>query len=80
MTVRHPITLTCREVVELVTELFEDAMSAEDRARIEQHLLVCPPCTLHVRQVEDMRKLARELPSTVAPPPILDVFRRWRPR
>jgi len=80
MTVRHPITLTCREVVELVTELLEDALATEDRARIEQHLLVCPPCTLHVRQVEDMRKLARELPSAAVPPQILDVFRRWRPK
>lgn len=83
MTVRHPIRLTCQEVVELVTELFEDAMSAEDRARIEQHLLVCPPCTLHVHQVEAVRGLARELPpaAPAAPPPaLLDAFRRWRPK
>jgi len=80
MMVRHPTTLTCQEVVELVTELFDDAMPPEDRVRIEQHLLVCPPCTLHVRQVEDTVRLARELPAAVASPQMLDVFRRWKPR
>jgi len=78
--VRHPITLTCKEVVELVTELFEDAMPPQDRARVEQHLLVCPPCTAHVRQVQTTIGLARELPSPTPPPQILDVFRRWRPK
>jgi anti-sigma factor RsiW len=78
MTVRHPTTLTCKEVVELVTELLDDAMPPMDRARIEQHLLVCPPCTLHVRQVEDTRALARELPAAPPSPQILDVFRRWK--
>lgn len=80
MTVRHPTTLTCQEVVELVTELLDDAMPALDRARIEQHLLVCPPCTLHVRQVEDTRALARELPPASPPPSLLEQFRQWKPK
>ena len=80
MTVRHPIDLTCQEVVELVTELFDDSMPPQDRARIEQHLLVCPPCTLHVRQIEDVRGLARELPAAAPSQQVLDVFRRWRPK
>lgn len=78
MTVRHPIILTCQEVVELVTELLEGAMEPQDRARIEQHLLVCPPCTLHVRQVGDMKALARELPPIAPPPELVDLFRRRR--
>lgn len=80
MTVRHPTMLTCQEVVELVTELLDDAMPPQDRARIEQHLLVCPPCTAHVHQVEDTRALARELPAAAVPPQILDAFRRWKPK
>ena len=78
MTVRHVITLTCREVVELVTEMLDDAMPAEDRARLEQHLLVCPPCTAHVQQVRDTIALARELPASAPPAAIADVFRKWK--
>src|SRR5258706_107737 len=70
--VPHPTALTCKEVVELVTELLGDALAPEDRARLEQHLLVCPPCTLHVGQVRstvallgDLREPAR-LPSDTA--------------
>lgn len=48
---RDSTTLTCKEVVELVTEFLADSMSPEERVRLEQHLLVCPPCTLHVGQV-----------------------------
>jgi anti-sigma factor RsiW len=80
MKVRHPILLTCQEVVELVTELFEDALPAEDRARIEQHLLVCPPCTTHVHQVTETRDLARDLPSSPAPANVLEMFRARRPK
>ena len=78
--VRHPILLTCQEVVELVTELFDDALAGQDRARIEQHLLVCPPCTLHVRQLADTRQLARELPMSTPPPHVLDLLRARKPR
>jgi hypothetical protein len=74
----HPITLTCKDVVELVTELFDDGMPPEDRVRLEQHLLVCPPCTLHIRQVEDTLRLARELPAASLSPDTLDLFRRWK--
>ena len=82
MTVRDPMDLTCKEVVELVTELLSDALTVEDRVRLEQHLLVCPPCTLHVGQVRATIELAGRLRSQETPvatdSPLMDVFRRWR--
>jgi len=79
--VLNPATLTCAEVVELVTEYLGNAMSAEDRVRIEQHLLVCPPCTIHVGQVRTTIELMarlRDAPSASVAPALVDVFRRWK--
>jgi len=42
-----PYGMTCAELVELVTDYVEGALAAEDRARIDAHLAVCPPC-VHV--------------------------------
>ena len=80
MTVRHPLHLQCREVVELVSDLLDGALDPEDVVRVEQHLLVCPPCTLHVKQVRTTIALAAETQHTAAAAPAaaLDVFRRWK--
>ena len=81
MTVSHPIWLHCREVVERVTDLLGDTLSAEDRIWLEQHLLVCPPCTVHVQQVRDVIALTGETRTPPADPSsALDAFRRWKAR
>ena len=43
--------LTCQEVVELVTDYLEGALSEEDRARFERHLELCDGCTRYVDQI-----------------------------
>jgi hypothetical protein len=78
MTVRDAATLTCRELVELMTDLLSDALPAEDRARLEQHLLVCPPCTLHLSQLKTSIALTAELKQPAEPGPALELFRRWK--
>jgi hypothetical protein len=84
MTVRDPARLECREVVELVTEFLGDALTPEERARLEQHLLVCPPCTLHVAQVRSTIGHLAELRTDGAPvrlaPTLVDLFRQWKKR
>jgi anti-sigma factor RsiW len=82
VTVRDPSVLECKEVVELVTEFLGSALTPGDRARLEQHLLVCPPCTLHVAQVRatiaHMAKLrASDAPVDVSPA-LVDLFRQWK--
>jgi hypothetical protein len=66
VTVAHPTRLVCKDVVELLTELLSDALDPVSRARIEQHFLVCPPCTIHLGQVRATIALSRELRA--APP------------
>ena len=80
MTVRDAANLTCREVVELVTELLSGTLEPEERARLEQHFLVCPPCTLHLAQMKSTIALTQELGSEnqAAPATIVELFRRWK--
>jgi anti-sigma factor RsiW len=83
MTVRNVVDLVCQEVVELVTEYLGGAMQPEDRVRLEQHLLACPPCTAHLAQVRATLELARDLrPEAPAPAgdgeeDLLSLYRRW---
>lgn len=77
----HPTQLACREVVELTTDFLGHALTAVERAHLEQHLLVCSPCTMHLRQVRATIALTKELgapaPSAVAPS-LLAAFRKAR--
>ena len=43
--------LTCKEMVEIVTDYLEGALSPEDRSRFEQHLALCDGCTYYVEQM-----------------------------
>ena len=70
MNARHPTRLVCKDVVELFTELLDHALDPESRVRIEQHLLVCPPCTVHLGQVRATIALAGELREQGATPPV----------
>jgi anti-sigma factor RsiW len=80
MTISHVIRLACREVVEHITDLLAGELSADDAIRLEQHLLVCPPCTLHIEQVRTTIALAAETRAPAAPVPddALAMFRRWK--
>jgi anti-sigma factor RsiW len=81
MKARGGATLTCQEVVELVSDLLDGYLPAEERALLEQHLLVCAPCTLHVEQmkttIEVTGRLRAAPDSRQVPAPVLDLFRRW---
>ena len=43
--------LACQEVVELVTSYLDDALSAEDRERFEEHLVFCDGCENYLEQM-----------------------------
>jgi anti-sigma factor RsiW len=43
--------LTCQELVELVTDYFENELDPSDRARFERHVVACSGCTNYVRQM-----------------------------
>jgi anti-sigma factor RsiW len=41
-----PGGISCREVVEIVTDYLDGALPPEDRDRMDAHLEACPPCVL----------------------------------
>jgi len=42
--------MKCREVVELMTDYLEGALTAPDRERFEQHIVGCDGCRAHLQQ------------------------------
>lgn len=74
--------LTCRELVELVTEYLEGALSPEDRARFDQHITECADCTAHLQQMRrTLRLVGRLTEGSVSPEAgeaLLGAFREWR--
>lgn len=80
MKARNIVELMCKEVVELVTDYLSHAMAPEDRVCLEQHLLVCPPCTAYLQQVRTTMALAHGLRDDEPPADIeadlLSLFRR----
>lgn len=43
--------LSCAELVQLVTDYVEGALSAEDRRRFEEHIVFCDGCAAHLDQM-----------------------------
>ena len=74
--------LTCKEVVELVTEYLSDAMADADRARFDAHLAGCDPCTEYLRQMRTTIALSGRLDPAAMPDDVkrdlVDAFRRWK--
>ena len=74
--------LTCAELVELVTDYMEDALSDEDRRRFEEHVAICPPCRAYLEQMrQTLRVLGRLTEDSLSPEmevTLLDVFRDWK--
>jgi anti-sigma factor (TIGR02949 family) len=77
-----PGGISCREVVEIVTEYLDGALSEEDRARMEAHLAACPPCVTYVEQIRTTRRLAAAAEAELEQRPdrdaLLAAFREFR--
>ncbi|MGH2947370.1 MAG: anti-sigma factor family protein [Solirubrobacteraceae bacterium] len=43
--------ITCRHVVEIVTDYFEGALDPRERVRLEQHVSLCQGCSAYVDQM-----------------------------
>src|SRR5215469_4454185 len=74
--------LTCRELVQLVTAYRDDALPPSERARIEAHLAICPPCVHFVEQfdltVRAIGGLHEESGQEAFIQDLLTLFRAWK--
>ncbi len=73
--------LSCREVVELITEYLEGAGSSEQRIGVERHVAICPPCRGFLGQVRHSIAVSAELPDASISPEVRDAlvetFQTW---
>jgi len=73
--------LTCRELVDVLTDYLEDALPPLERARVEEHLATCPDCIAYLAQMRTTIGLLDRLRDDDVPQPALDelmhAFRGW---
>src|SRR6266581_9019549 len=74
--------LTCKELTELITDYLEERLPQTERARLEQHLSVCPGCVTYLDQMRLTIKALGGKPRVEIPKAIesdlLLAFRRWK--
>lgn len=73
--------ITCRELVEIVTDYLEGTMPARQRRRFDRHLSQCDGCTHYLEQMRTTIALTSRLRAEALPPeavaPLLAAFRDW---
>jgi anti-sigma factor RsiW len=73
--------LTCRELVELVTDYVEGALSEEERLRFEEHIERCGGCNVYLEQIRQTISVLGYLPTDGLSPDaereLLEAFRGW---
>jgi len=76
--------ISCKELVDLVTDYMDETISDEARAKFEQHLSECGYCNAYVKQMHLTVTLTKKLSeaesdvSKPAPNELLDIFRKWK--
>ena len=74
--------LTCAELVELVTDYYEGALSPRDVDRFEEHLAFCSSCLNYVEQmrqtIESVGTVRGEDLSPQVQTALLEAFRDWK--
>jgi anti-sigma factor RsiW len=53
--------LTCKELVELVTDYFEGSLPRSERRRFERHLTGCDGCSVYLEQMRQTIELTGAL-------------------
>jgi anti-sigma factor RsiW len=75
-------SLSCQELVELVTDYLEGALSSEEHARFEAHLDECVNCVTYLEQMRSTIRLTGTLRSEDLDPhaeqAMLAAFQAWK--
>ncbi len=76
------MALTCKELVELVTDYLENVLDPAERTRFEEHLKRCDGCTTYLdqmrRTVRALGKLTEESIAPDARQELLQIFQDWK--
>jgi anti-sigma factor RsiW len=76
--------LTCKELVELVTDYLEGVLDSQDRERFEVHLVTCNGCTAYLQQmrktIQAVGNLKENSLSPQAKEDLQALFRKLNPK
>jgi anti-sigma factor RsiW len=74
--------MRCQDLVEVITDYLEGALSPGDRLRFEEHLAVCEGCRNYLEQMRATVRLAGALKTDSIPDGVreqlLTAFRDWK--
>ena len=74
--------ITCKELVELVTEYLEDTLPTDTRRRMEEHLSGCEGCTHYLEQMRQTIRLTGQVREESLSPQqrddLLRLFHDWK--
>lgn len=74
--------LSCKELVELVTDHFDEKLSSGDQAGFVAHLETCDGCEMYLEQmrqtIDAVGKLPEESIPAEAKEELLEAFRKWK--
>lgn len=51
--------MTCKDVIEFLDDYVAARLSADERARFDEHLALCPPCRDYLKTYQDAIALGR---------------------
>jgi anti-sigma factor RsiW len=75
--------MTCKQLVELVTDYLEGRLPPGDLARLEEHIARCDGCTIYIEQMRVTLKALGRIPeetvSVAAREELIATFRDLRP-
>lgn len=75
--------MTCKELVEVVTDYLEGSLTPTDLRRFEEHLLDCDGCVVYIEQMRETIRLVGALGEEDVPPEaaeeLMRAFADWRP-
>jgi len=76
--------LSCKELVERVTDYLEGSLSPDDTERFQQHLTSCDGCVAYLQQMRDTIRTVGNLKEASLSPQakenLLRLFRDWKSR
>jgi anti-sigma factor RsiW len=84
ISIRTTPEMTCRELVQLITDYFEGGLSRRNRRRFERHLRRCDGCPTYVEQMRETVRVTGTLEEDALSPEarseLLAAFQSWKAR
>ena len=74
--------LTCHEVIDLLSNYIEEALSSNERRRVDEHLALCDGCATYLEQIRETIRMTGRVTEEQVPEDekaaLLAAFRDWR--